>query len=190
MLVGLSDQLSAAGLLYLELADPDAPLIPPLLATFANATPPCEVRQVAMLSMDLPDLPARANEAWMRLSREGKLFAEDDRQFHVGLDTGEVADAQTWRWVRVKLMDEWDIMGAGAAGPLGNGSCRPGFVMLSLDGKVIVRGDTWEGQIGCVLVTDPCRAEPFRQHGARTAEWRTTPPWEKAAIRRWLDTCA
>ena len=189
MSLKLADRLSTIGLRYMAMAGVDLSLIPPTLASFANATPPGNDRSASMLSIDLPDLRDRANDEWLRLSLEGGLFSVLDREFYLAVDRAELGDVRSWWWARVMLMESWDIMGLGAEGPLGNGFCRPGFVMISLDGNVILRGDTWQTEIGCVIVRDPCNAEPFRQHGAWMVERSRSPDWERTAIRRWMERC-
>lgn len=179
--------LSSGGLAFRRMADPSMSLIPPTLATFASATPAGVGRVAAIVSRDAAELAAKANADWHRICLTGGLFEEAEPRFFVAINCAAGDMPTAWRWAEVTLADTWDIMGAGAAGVLGNGYCHPGFVMLSLDGEVIARGDTWEREIGTVLVREPYSRIPFRQQG----EWMITRPrtgdWERAAIERWLE---
>lgn len=185
---GLAKALSGCGLTLIGMADPDTPLIPPLLAGFATSTPPGAGRLVAMLDLDEPDLSSVANAAWYSLCVDGGFFDTGDPSFLIAVDCSSEDMPKMWRWATVQLSNPWDVMGAGAAsGLLGNGHSRPAFVMLSLDGSTIVRGDTWQTQIGAVLVQDPHEHEPFWRQGERLSALSRTGDWEKKAIKRWLN---
>lgn len=74
-------------------------------------------------------------------------FDREDPRFFVAAATtmttsGQDGDTQqvSW-WAEVSLRSEWDLAGAGAEAQVtGRGLGHPDFVMLSLDGTVIVRG--------------------------------------------------
>ncbi|WP_234995938.1 hypothetical protein [Streptoalloteichus hindustanus] len=85
------------------------------------------------------------------------------------------------------MLDEWDIVGEGAStGVLGACFCRPAFVMLSLDGGVILRCDVGEVSIDFSVVREPHHAQTLVRHG----EWMAGSPLVdesiRSAIKRWL----
>jgi hypothetical protein len=184
-IVGL---LAETGLVYLGMADPTAPLIPPTLATFATSCPPDEGRIAATVYSDDPQLRRKANAAWFELSRTGGLFGSAPSEFLLAINRANDDQPAIWRWARVELADSWDVMGVGAAGILGNGVCRPEFVMLSVDGMVIVRGTTWESSIGAILVRDPHRIRVLRDHAKWMAGRPRTSEADRDAIEQWLNT--
>ena len=178
----LSQQLASGGLELLEMVDPNAPLIPPTLATVAIDYPSeSESRPYSAVEIGAADLVARANAGWFRLASEHGLFGAD-REFLVA-----VKQSDQWWWARVRLAESWDVMGRGAAGVLGNGEGYPGFVMMSLDSAVVIRGDVWQTEIGTVLARSPSANEQLRGYALRKAEYPATPEYEKAAILRWLE---
>ncbi|MGW2240538.1 hypothetical protein [Streptomyces sp. NPDC001759] len=136
--------------------------------------------------LDIGDslLLEKANADWYRLSVEAGLFAETDRRFLLALAPDEDGPET---WICVELQDSWDIMGRGASGPLGSGSCRPEFRMLSLDGSVLACGTTGESAISIFTLKEPRNSTVLRNF----AEWLATGeigyPEESAAARRWLD---
>ncbi|MEU6488735.1 hypothetical protein [Streptomyces sp. NPDC046887] len=186
----LASSLALAGLRFQGLADPAAPLTPVTVAGFANAVGDEDGARAVSVSSADPRLAEKANAAWHRLADESGLFTGDGGEFLVAVDLG-TGRPHVFRWARVRLGDPWDIMDAGSAGPLGAGSLLPGFVMQSTDGRVIVRGDTWESEIGAVSVRDPHRVQVLRQQ----AQWQADQPhrpdsddaYQSEAARRWLD---
>ncbi|MEX2973644.1 hypothetical protein [Streptomyces sp. C184] len=139
------------------------------------------------LPSDHPRLLEVANSGWYRLSRDGGLFAADDPEFLLAVNCAEPDEPRVWWWARVSLSDRWDIVGAGAGTEiLGNGSGRPAFVMLSLDGNVIVRAQQGENSTEFVLVREPHRVQFFRQHGEWMAGRPRTGTFVRTAIERWL----
>ncbi|MET9935620.1 hypothetical protein [Streptomyces sp. NPDC006324] len=127
------------------------------------------------------------NADWYRLAVEGGLFSETDRRFLLAWAPEE---SEWARWICVELQSEWDIMGAGAAGPLGSAACRPEFRMLSLDGNVLLSATTWEHDIS-TSVLKPHRSRVLREWAEVVADgsmdYPDEPPLSPAA-RRWLDT--
>ena len=180
----LSAALALVGIRLLEVVDPMAPLLPPYLAGIATNYPRPDGgwSAVSVESAD-PSVIEKANAGWYELCRRGGLFGED-RRFLLGaqLDEGR------WGWVRVELDEEWDVMGAGSASVLGIGYGRPGFIMMSLDGAVIVRGTVWETSIGAILTCDPRDIPKFLDFAVWTAGWPQTPDHERAAIERWMSS--
>lgn len=184
--IALSASLAQAGLELLGEVDSIDPLIPPTLATFAGSCSSEEGALGAAVDLDDPRVREKANAEWYRLAQDGGLLAGVGSQFLVAVNRTE-RDSPQWWWVRVELLNEWDIVGAGAASRiLGNGPCLPSFVMLSLDGNVILRCDVGQMSIDFSMVREPHHAQTLRQHGEWMVEWPRTDEFTRAATRRWL----
>jgi hypothetical protein len=158
-------------------------LIPPTIAAHAVDYPASDKRISASVDIDDPALRQRANEDWYRLSIEGGLFTREDPRFYVALQRGE-EDHLTW--IHAELMGSWDIMGAGANGPLGSGYCRPEFVMLSLNGKSICCGTTWQFAIGTVVITAAAQSPFFRNYAEGVVKSTWTHPEVRESVLEWL----
>ncbi|MGZ9932476.1 hypothetical protein ACXNSR_21695 [Streptomyces sp. NC-S4] len=186
----MTRSLAAAGLRAVDgWVEPEG-LIPPFLTGQAPSCPPQEGRVEAVLDVMDPLLHERANADWYRLAVEGGLFAEADRRFLLARSPVEGGHS---RWQCVELQDGWDIMGRGAAGPLGSAPLRPEFRMLSLDGNVLCFATTWEHAISTSVLTAPHRSRVLR----RFAEWVAQGAMDGAeepplstTVRRWLDASA
>ncbi|WP_406529723.1 hypothetical protein [Streptomyces sp. I8-5] len=80
----------------------------------------------------------RLNKAWYDLATSSGLI-DGNREFLLMLPRGTRTAAEDRRrrtmhvWHRVRLLERWDIMGAGAATFLGIRAGHPGFTMLALD---------------------------------------------------------
>ncbi|WP_433236452.1 hypothetical protein [Actinomadura nitritigenes] len=180
----LTKNFAAAGLTFLGFPDSAAPIIPPTLATQAVSYASGAARAAVQVCPDDLQFLSKANCAWYEMSANSGLF--DGGKFFVAVKHAVAGETQMWKWAEVGLADQWDIMGEGASRILGTGSGRPGFIMLSLDGNVIVRGDTWEQLIDCVLIRAPQRIQEFRRHAAWVRDRPRIEPKERVAIERWL----
>jgi hypothetical protein len=137
---------------------------------------------------DDPQLIEKANDGWFRLARDHGFLGED-REFLLGVNHADDESVPILRWARVRLLQEWDIMGAGAAtGILGSAAGLPEFAMLSLDGNVILRGTVWQESIGSLLVPDPHRVKIIRDYVERRSANPRTPAAERAEGEAWLRT--
>lgn len=184
--IALSASLAKAGLRLFGTADVANRLIPPALATFASSCSSEDGAFGEAVDLNDPRVREKANAEWYRLAPHSGLFGEVDSQFLVAVNFAD-SDLPQWWWARVELLDEWDIVGAGASsGILGNGTCWPSFVMLSLDGGVILRCDVGQVSIDFSIVREPHHAQTLRRHG----EWMVGSPrvdeLTRAAIRCWL----
>ncbi|GAA3125464.1 hypothetical protein [Streptosporangium carneum] len=180
--------LAEAGLIFMGMVAISDPLIPPDLATRASSCFSEELTLAESVYLDDPLLLEKANREWYRMSREGGLFGEGERKFLVAVNCADGDSPQIWWWAKAELSDPWDIMGAGAAsGALGAAHSYPGFVMLSLDGDVIVRGDRGEVSIDLTVVREPHRLPIFLRHGEWLAAWPDTDEFTRAALKRWLE---
>ncbi|MET9579642.1 hypothetical protein [Streptomyces massasporeus] len=187
-MMGIMKSLAAAGLRIVDGWTEPGGLIPPIVTVQAPSCPPEEGRVEAMLDVLEPRLLEKANADWYRLSVEGGLFSETNRRFLLALRPEE---NRPHRWFCVELQSEWDIMGKGAAGPLGSAPCRPEFRMLSLDGNVLCFATTWEHDISTSVLTTPHRSQVLRRWAEAVAEGTMDEPDESPvslAARRWLDS--
>ncbi|MFJ3878340.1 hypothetical protein ACIPW5_12860 [Streptomyces sp. NPDC090077] len=95
-----------------------------------------------------PRLVEALNGCWHRLAVAEGLFGEDGA-FLLMAPGGE------GRWRRVRLLEGWDVMGAGAETFLGLGAGRPGFTALALDGSVAVVAASYRAGAGVHAVRRP-----------------------------------
>jgi hypothetical protein len=171
------EPLRRAGLEVLEGGVPRAPL--PVFAVAATVGCGQETgRRDAYVGFGEPDLIGQANRGWYELAVSFGLFGAD-REFLLALPAHRyhprVDLCQPYVWRRVRLLDDWDVMGAACGirrgrSVLGFDDCllgsragRPEFSMLSLDSTVSVVGTTWQGGIGSLAVPDPGDTEPVRR---------------------------
>ncbi|MEU7071390.1 hypothetical protein AB0B30_22920 [Streptomyces narbonensis] len=121
-----------------------------------------------------PRLVERLNKGWYDLATSAGLLNEN-REFLLMLPRGTWTAAEDRRrramhiWHRVRLLDRWDIMGAGAATFLGIRAGHPGFAMLALDNSVWLLADTYETGAGVYAVHDPALSPGV----LRGLEWLT-----------------
>uniref|UniRef100_A0AAU3IB29 SMI1/KNR4 family protein n=1 Tax=Streptomyces sp. NBC_01393 TaxID=2903851 RepID=A0AAU3IB29_9ACTN len=180
--------LAAAGLLLVDGWSEPEGLVPAIVTGQAPSCPPEEGHVEAMLDVLDPLLHEKANADWYRLSVEAGLFSETDRRFLLALAPEEYGRP---RWYCVELQREWDIMGEGAAGPLGSTFCRPEFRMLSLDGAVLCFATTWEHDISTSVLRAPHRSRVLRRWAEALTDGTMDHPDEpplSAAARCWLDS--
>jgi hypothetical protein len=180
--------LAEAGLRFIRAVDVAEPLIPPTLATFATSLETADLHSAESIMFDDPELWAEANAAWFRLARDGGLFGED-RRFLVAIRQAVDDSAPDFWWASVELLDSWDVIGkdgGAASGLLGPAANRPAFVMLSADGRVVLRVDSGETAVDLILVRDPERVALFREHGSWQATRPRTTDFRRAALQRWL----
>ncbi|MDI3409502.1 hypothetical protein [Streptomyces cavernicola] len=183
----LAASLAEAGLDYQGMVDPLTPLIPPAIAGFADSCPAPDMSEVISLPSDDPQLRETANSAWHRLSVGNGLFTESTPEFLLAVNCAEPGTPRTLWWSKVALLSSWDIAGAGGAtGILGNGYGHPAFVMLSLEGSVVVRGTQGEQYPEFIAVRSPGEVELFQQRGTWAAGRPRTGEFTIAAIERWL----
>ncbi|GAA3681645.1 hypothetical protein GCM10022267_80540 [Lentzea roselyniae] len=186
--IGLAESLATAGLDYVGMVATTATYAPPTLVTFAHAGGGGEFVCAEEVAYDDPQRVAKLNAAWMRMCTDAGLF-DNSHRFLVGVKIEESDDEDpVWWWAEVALMDSWDLAGAGAAtGVLGTGAGYPAFVMLSLDGNVVVRAAREQGGVGIGVHRCPNRMPVLRSHGEWMADWPDSPEFTRNAIRRWLD---
>jgi hypothetical protein len=79
-----------------------------------------------IVSVDDPDFVARVNAGWWRMASEYGLL-DEQREFLLAVDyrEPEAIDPEI-EWVRVRLLDEWDLAGSGVAALESHiGGCSP-----------------------------------------------------------------
>ncbi|KQX59351.1 hypothetical protein ASE09_03445 [Streptomyces sp. Root66D1] len=107
-----------------------------------------------------PRFVERLNAAWYELATSSGLI-DENREFLLMLPRGTWTAEEDRRrramhgWQRVRLLERWDIMGAGAATFLGIRPGHPGFAMLALDNSVWLLADTYETGAAVYAVRDP-----------------------------------
>lgn len=186
--IALSTSLAEAGLHLLGMADVADPLIPPVLATFVSSCPSEDGAFGEVVDLDDPRVHERANAQWYRLALHCGLFGSSHPRFLVAVNCAGSSFPRWW-WAQVELLRKWDLVGVGASsGILGNGPCRPSFVMLSLDGDVILRCDIGQSSIEFSVARESRRAQTLRQHGAWMISSSRADEPTRAAIGRWLDS--
>jgi hypothetical protein len=112
-----------------------------------------------IVKLDDPDLPARVNAGWWRLATEHGLFTEQ-REFLLAVDCREPGAVEPEvEWVRVRLRDGWDLAGSGVAAlrsyfaGLFTDRFVPEFVMVSLDGRVLMSTTVWgNGTVSTIAI--------------------------------------
>src|ERR1700761_4751091 len=134
--------LAPAGLRFVE-RDRAAVRLP---VQAANLAPSCrredgriDAPSYEVADVDDPDMTNKINSGWFRLAIESGLFNEQ-REFLLEVDYAETADEPELAWIRVQLLDHWNIAGSGVAA---FGTRAPEFTALSVDGQVLMRTTLW-----------------------------------------------
>ena len=123
-----------------------------------------------------PRFVERLNKAWYDLATSSGLI-DENREFLLMLPRGTWTAAEDRRrrtmhvWHRVRLLERWDIMGAGAATFLGIRAGHPGFAMLALDNSVWLLADTYETGAAVYAVRDPADSPGVLRELKWKLEW-------------------
>ncbi|MFJ8832958.1 hypothetical protein [Micromonospora aurantiaca] len=137
--------------------------IPASAAWMLSACTEEEGREDVEFMFDDSSLIEGANAAWWNFANTGRLFDEEGR-FLVSVGPVDGEPSAGPHWARVRLRDEWDVIGKGVDwGVLGGPPGRPGFVMMALDERVIIGATTWTGFISVMRLANPMEAGPIRQ---------------------------
>lgn len=113
-----------------------------------------------LVDYDDPRFVERLNKVWYELATSSGLI-DENREFLLMLPRKARTASEHRRkrtthvWHRVRLLERWDVMGAGAASFLGTRSGHPGFAMLALDNSVWLLADTYESGAAVYAVRDP-----------------------------------
>jgi hypothetical protein len=116
-------------------------------------------RSEEIVDVNDPDLVPRANAGWWRMATEYRLF-DERREFLLSVDyrEPEAVDPES-EWVRVRLLDKWDLAGSGVAAlaswmaGLFTDRFVPEFAMLFLDGRMLLGTTVWGvGTVSTVVI--------------------------------------
>jgi hypothetical protein len=110
-----------------------------------------DARPDEVIGVDDPDFAVKVNAGWLRMATEFGLL-DGQREFLLGVDFNE--DLPNWEsaepaWVRVRLVDEWDIAGSGVEqlrstfASLMTDRYVPEFQVLSCDQRVHTLTTVW-----------------------------------------------
>jgi hypothetical protein len=181
----IAASLARAGFLWrqAEVSDGKLPVAAAWLAVSCRRE---DGRRDKTVNRDDPELIEKANAVWLRLAVDSGFMGEE-REFLVGIDCSDEESAPILCWARVRLSDNWDIVGNGAAsGVLGSAAGVPEFVMLSVDGNIILRGTTWKDSIGVLVVPNPHMIPIIRDYVKRRNANPCTSDRERAEGEAWL----
>lgn len=185
----LTEGLAHAGLVFQGWHSSPVPFIPPELAAAAFHFPRMEGPHWSRVEFADPELAGSANAGWYRVARDAGLFNEHEPRFLLGVLLER--DDPVARWAMVRLALPWDIMGAGGEQRmLGPAWCRPAFTMLSLNGEVIVRGDTVPTGVLTIGVRTPHHQRRFMDFAKSVGAgpYFRSPSELRAAAAAWLRT--
>ncbi|WP_328390739.1 hypothetical protein [Nocardia sp. NBC_00416] len=150
--------LAPAGLLFIEREEDDVRL--PLKPDRSPASSGPEdgrfdARPDEVVDVDHPDLVAKINAGWLRMAVEFGLF-DERREFLISVDYSEdPVSAPEREWVRVRLLEEWDIAGGEAEhrGVRFTSRFAPEFWVLSLDRRVLMSTTLWgNGTVSTIVI--------------------------------------
>ncbi|GAA2398646.1 hypothetical protein GCM10010191_01750 [Actinomadura vinacea] len=110
-----------------------------------------------VVDVDDSDMAAKLNASWLRLALQYGLF-DEQREFLIGVDFS-ATDEPDWAWVRVRLLDEWDIAGSGVATLRSNLAgvfttrFVPEFTSVSLDRRMLLHTTVWgNGTVSSIVI--------------------------------------
>ncbi|MFF9086894.1 hypothetical protein ACF1BE_10845 [Streptomyces sp. NPDC014991] len=140
---------------------------------------------------DAPDFRERVNHEWYMLGAHQGLFITSKPQFLIAVrDVENDRPDMAW-WARVQLQTDWDFAGSGAeAGVTGYSWGRPEFIMLSLNGNVVVQGSQGQKWTDIVCLRDAYHITPLREMGMKLSEDASIPEETRGALSRWLEHTA
>ncbi|MEV7176126.1 hypothetical protein [Kitasatospora sp. NPDC093679] len=185
----LNRRLSLAGLELIEIQAISVTL-PPDPIWMVSACGEQDGAVDSFFDFSQADLINAANRAWFKMAQEIGLIGVD-REFLLSIDLADEGESSVLRWARVRLGEDWDVMGAGTeSGTFGGPRGRPGFVMLSVDGSSAIAGMTWEGEgvIAIRGIPDLYRARPVVRSVTRMLARDSLSPEERESLSRWIST--
>ncbi len=185
----IAAELAPAGLRFVE-RDRASVRLPVLAARVAVSCRRDEGRIDAAPDevADIED-PARVeklNAGWIRLAEEHGLFTED-REFLLAVNYTNDPDSAgpELAWVRVRLLDGWNIA-EGTVAALGT-PVSPEFVAMSADEKALLMTTLWgNGTTSTLVVPAPSTVGTMRRRVGHMARDSGYPPAVREAARAWL----
>lgn len=172
--------LASAGLLFLERVSGDVPRPWPdrSPATLLDEHGRFDATRDEIIDLDDPDLPAKLDAGWWRMATEYGLLNEQ-REFLLSVNYQDYLTEQDQEpelaWVRVRLAEDWDLGGGGASqlrsffAELFTERYVPEFIMVSLDGRMVLDTTVWGNGTISTLVVRPDRLDA-PPSGRNTAE--------------------
>ncbi len=110
------------------------------------------------VDVDDPDLSARVNAGWWRMATEFGLL-DEQREFLLAVNDGGPGGVHRTHpaaaWVRVRLLDEWDIAGSGVFANSESWFARlvGEFTAVSLDGRMLMNTTVWgNGKVSTIVI--------------------------------------
>lgn len=183
--------LAAAGLNYLGMADESELLMPPEVAALAASVPTGGQDWAVSVENDAPDFREQFNHGWYMLCADQGLFDRMRPQFYIAVPILSHEFPGALWWAQVQLQTEWDLAGAGAETHVtGRGWGYPEFVMLSLDGDLVVQGARGEVWTDVVCLHRPQHIQSFRDMALQLADGRSTSSWTRSSATHWLEHTA
>ncbi|MFF5259824.1 hypothetical protein ACFY4C_12825 [Actinomadura viridis] len=131
----------------------------------------------AQVPGDAPDRVARLNRDWYDLASAHGLF-DADREFLVYDRDGTPS--------RVRLLDDWDVMGEAGVGLFTYAPGHPELGMASLDGRVALVATTWgDATASSLVLIDPAEAPTVQRHMSWIAASVAATESQRAGLRAW-----
>ncbi|GAA3955451.1 hypothetical protein GCM10023085_42580 [Actinomadura viridis] len=131
----------------------------------------------AQVPGEAPDRVTRLNRDWYDLASAHGLF-DADREFLVYDRDGAPS--------RVRLLDDWDVMGEGGVGLFTYAPGHPELGMASLDGRVALVATTWgDGTASSLVLIDPAKAPTVQRYMSRIAANVAASESQRAGLRAW-----
>ncbi|MEV5569790.1 hypothetical protein AB0L06_07065 [Spirillospora sp. NPDC052269] len=134
----------------------------------------------ATVPLDAPDRVTRLNRSWYDLASTHGLF-NADREFLV-YGRGGHNDKPS----RVRLLDDWDVMGERGVGLFTYAPGHPALAMASLDGRVALTATTWgDSTASSLVLIDPAQAPTIQQCMSKIAAEPSANEYRRAGLRAW-----
>ncbi|MET9108464.1 hypothetical protein [Streptomyces zhihengii] len=161
----MAAELEPAGFRFVEraLEDVRRPALPPGYGP-ASAGPEhgrFDSRADETADVDDPGMANKVNTSWYRMAVDYGLFSRDG-EFFLAVDSApgdEDVDGGHRGWVRVRLLDEWDLVRSeveqlrSPMGGLLSERFVPEFTVVSLDGRVLMNTTVWgNGTVSTIAI--------------------------------------
>ncbi len=162
----VASDLASAGLVFIERIHAHVFLPMPERRTPASCLPEhgrFDAREDEIIGVDDPNMPAKINAGWWRMACEFGLL-DEHREFLLCVDyrDPQAIDPEI-AWVKVRLGEDWDLAGSGAANLrsyfAGMFTKRfvPEFTMASNDHRMVLNTTVWGNGTVSTIVIRPDR---------------------------------
>ncbi|MDT0453794.1 hypothetical protein [Streptomyces hesseae] len=187
-IAGIAQALAASGLRMHAVEEPGNRM-PVWAARLASHCRHNEGRRDFVINRSDPGFLEAANSAWFRLANDEGLF-DRKGEFLLAVNRAEWDDELSdMVWVRVGLMDEWDIFRSHSDSypDIFGYEGYPEFVMLSTDGNLVLQATNWDnGSMGLVLLSRPHRSATIREYAQRRKSNPSIPESRRIDGINWL----